>query len=129
MRIVRNIGKIFYFSKRKDSVNGKKEDMDSSENELLCRFVIDNNGKKIGESIAIIDDIIIIKSRDIYLGIPIKHIDEEKKVLTIKGLIDKACSEMADHLGDKDKAIELGEKWRKDSFKELTEPKRINNGL
>lgn len=117
MGIVRNIGKIFYFSKRKDSVIEKKEDMDSSENELLCRFVIDVNGKKIGESIAIINDIIIIKSRDIYLGIPIKHIGEDKKVLTIKGLIDK------------DKAIELGEKWRKDSFKELAEPKRINNGL
>jgi hypothetical protein len=108
MGIVRHIGELFYFSKRKNSVDEKKEDLDSSENELLCRFVIDVNGKKIGESIAITNDIIIIKSRDIYLGIPIKHIGEDKKVLTIKGLIDK------------DKAIELGEKWRKDSFNELT---------
>jgi len=40
-----------------------------------------------------------------------------KKVLTVKGLIDK------------DKAIELGEKWRKESFNEINVSKRISNGF
>ena len=117
MSIVKNIGDLFYFSRRKNLNDEEDKEIYSSENNLLCRFVIDGNGKKIGESIAIEKDIIIIKSRDIYLGVPIKHIEEDRKALIVKGLIDK------------DKAIELGEKWRKESFNEIPIPKRNNNGF
>ena len=65
------------------------------------------NGKKVGESIAIFDDLIIIKARDKYLGIPLKHIEEEGKTLMVKGLVDQ------------DKAREMGEHWRKQSFNEI----------
>ncbi len=68
--------------------------------ELLCRFVLDGQGKKIGESIALFDDILIIKSRRDFLGIPIKHVKEEGNHLIAKGVLDQS------------KALELGAKWQ-----------------
>ena len=97
------IGGIFFFLKK----DRKKEDYVEEEyekNKLLCRFVLDGAGHKIGESIAINDDIVIIKSNSKYLGVPMKHIDEDGKTLIVKGLIDRS------------KAEEIGEKWRKESF-------------
>lgn len=76
----------------------------------LCRFVYEDNGKKIGESITIHDkDILIIKSKDSFLGIPLKHIDQKDKILTVKGLLDL------------DKALEMGECWRKKSYQLMEE--------
>ena len=69
--------------------------------DLLCRFVVDGAGRNIGESITIKEDILIVKKGEKFLGIPIKHIENQGKTLLVKGLIDI------------DKAEELGEKWRK----------------
>ena len=93
-----------------------KED-DPDENSLLCRFVLDGLGKKIGESIATDGDLIIIKTRKNFLGVPIKHIEEEGKTLMVKGLIDQ------------DKAEEMGEQWRKASFQDMDSPESERNGI
>jgi len=74
---------------------------------LLCRFVVDIKGNKIGESVAVNDDIIIVKAGSRYLGVPLKHVEEEEKTLLVKGLVDF------------DKAEEIGERWRKESFHEI----------
>jgi len=99
----------FYGKKRNDRESEKYDDEEIIKNDLLCRFVLDGAGRKIGESISIYDDIIVIKSKNTYLGVPLKHIDDKGKTLLVKGLIDF------------DKAIELGEQWRKESFSEINE--------
>lgn len=87
---------------------------------LLCRFIIDGSGRKIGESVAVDDDIMIIKTGKKFLGVPLKHIEEKGKTLLVKGLVDF------------DKAYELGEEWRKESFREINqqdESEGKTNGL
>lgn len=88
-----------FFAEKKD----KKDFFDdvSKENDLLCRFVLDGLGIKIGESIALSNDIIIIKTKKNFLGVPLKHVSEKENNLIVKGLLDK------------EKAIEIGEEWRK----------------
>jgi len=107
MSITRIIGDLFLFSRKKSVKTDDIIEDDPEKNSLLCRFVLDGAGKKIGESIAIYDDLIIIKARDKYLGVPLKHVEEDKKTLIVKGLVDQ------------DKAEEMGEHWRKLSFSEI----------
>ena len=95
---------VFIFSKKKD----KEEESENVNNSLLCRFVTDGSGKKIGESVSINEDIMIIKSGKRFLGVPLKHIEENKKTIMVKGMVDF------------DKAYEMGEKWRKASLNELS---------
>ena len=97
---------IFLFNKKKIKEN-EQEENEQIVNDLLCRFVTDGSGKKIGESVSINEDIMIIKSGAKFLGIPLKHIKENKKNLIVKGVLDF------------DKAYEMGEKWREASFKEF----------
>lgn len=98
-----------FFPRFKIKKNKQKENEEKVEkNKLLCRFVMDGAGKKIGESIAFNDDMIIIKSNGEYLGIPLKHIEESGKTLLVKGLIDQ------------DKAIDMGENWREKSYKQIS---------
>jgi len=78
-----------------------------NQNDLLCRFVVDGSGERIGESVSLDEDIMIVKAKDQYLGIPVKHIEDEGKNLLVKGLVDF------------DKALELGEVWRQESFKQI----------
>ena len=106
--LLESVGGLFFFSKNKRKRIEEDEEKDSYKTSLLCRFVIDGVGRKIGESVAIDEDIIIIKSGNKYLGVPLKHIEEEEKTLLVKGLVDK------------DKAEEMGEKWRRESFQEIT---------
>ena len=80
---------------------------ESAEQRLLCRFVLDGAGRTVGESISIEEDLMIIKAKKAYLGVPLKHIEDKGKTLLVKGLIDY------------DKAMEMGEQWRKESFREL----------
>ncbi len=115
MSITSNIGDLFFFLRRKDTKNDVEEE--SEENRLLCRFILDGMGKKVGESIAIDGDIIIIKARDKYLGVPLKHIEKEGETLTVKGMVDQ------------DKAEEIGEHWRKASFNEIDPPESENDGF
>ena len=102
--IVTNFG-IFFFTKKKNKE--KEDENDQMDNTLLCRFVTDHSGKKIGESVSIDEDIMIIKSGSRFLGVPLKHIEEQEKNIVVKAIIDF------------DKAYEMGEKWRKASLSEL----------
>jgi len=108
---------IFFFSRNK---NKKKNDFEEEENykkNLTCRFVLDGAGRKVGESVAVDDDVLIIKSGKKYLGVPLKHITEEEKTLLVKGLVEQ------------DKAEMLGEKWRRESFRELDYSQGEKNGI
>ena len=101
------IGAVFFFSRDRRK---KDDEMDAQEvykNQLLCRFVLDGAGKKVGESVAVDEDLLIIKSGSKYLGVPLKHIEEEEKTLLVKGLVDRYNAEM------------MGEKWRRESFREI----------
>jgi hypothetical protein len=117
MGITRFIGDLFFFSRKKSVKTDDANEDDSEKNSLLCRFVLDGAGKKVGESIAINNDLIIIKARDKYLGVPLKHIEEDGKTLMVKGLVDK------------DKAEEMGERWRKLSFNDINSTLRKNDGF
>jgi hypothetical protein len=105
------VGMSFFYSKKQ-----KKEDEVKKEfkvNSLLCRFVLDGGGNKIGESIAVNDDVVIVKSGSKYLGFPLKHIEEEEKTLLVKGPVNFS------------KAEEMGEKWRNESFQKIDTPEDI----
>jgi len=101
------IGGIFIFSKGKRKRKSEIEEEESYKANLLCRFVLDGAGVKIGESVAIDDDVMIIKTRNNYLGVPLKHIEEKEKTLLVKGLVEQ------------DQAEIMGEKWRKESFQKI----------
>ena len=101
------IGGVFFFFRGKRKKRDEFEEEEFLKNKLLCRFVLDGIGKKVGESVAIDSDILIIKSGSKYLGVPLKHIEEDEKTLLVKGLIDQK------------KAEEMGEKWRAESFREI----------
>jgi len=112
--VLESIGGMFFFSRRKQKKKDECDDEESERNGLLCRFVLDGVGRKVGESVAVDDDILIIKSGSKYLGVPLKHIEEEEKTLLVKGLVDQ------------DKAEEMGENWRQASFYE-TDNEREGN--
>ena len=95
---------VFLFSKK------KKEEIEAEEeykHSLLCRFVLDGLGKKVGESVAVDEDILIIKSKGRYLGVPLKHIEKDGKTLLVKGLVDLS------------NAVKMGERWRQESFNKI----------
>jgi hypothetical protein len=114
--IIETLSGFLIFSRKK---NRKKEEIEKEkqENKLLCRFVLDGMGRKIGESVAVNEDVIIIKDGGKYLGVPLKHIEESEKTLVVKGLVDKL------------KAEEMGEKWKANSFKELDQSEACNDGF
>lgn len=114
--VLESIGGLFFFSRKKRKKNDEAEEEDSYRNSLLCRFVLDGLGRKIGESVAIDEDIVIIKSGNKYLGVPLKHIEEEEKTLLVRGLVDQ------------DKAEEMGEKWRRESFREIGQTEGKQDG-
>ena len=101
------IGRNYFFSKKNDK--SKKQDENPTEKSLLCRFVLDGTGKRIGESVALSEDIIIVKSANKFMGIPLKHIEETGKTILVKGLIDYT------------QAYELGETWRKASARDIND--------
>jgi len=111
------IGSVFFFSKNKRKKDIELEKMETYKNDLLCRFVLDGVGRKIGESVAIDNDILIIKSGIKYLGVPLIHIENAGKTLLVKGLIEQ------------DKAELMGEKWRRESFKEINSKEEEKDGV
>jgi len=117
MDLSQQIGNIFFFSKKKNKKNQELEEERDFEQKMLCRFVLDGARKKIGESIALDDDIMIIKTEKKYLGIPLKHLEDDGKTLLVKGLVDR------------DKAEEMGEKWRNESFKKIQYTEEERNGF
>lgn len=86
-----NIGGIFLISRKK---RRRGEESEEKTPDLLCRFVVDGSEKKIGESIAVQDDLLIIKTRKTYLGVPLKHVEEKGDVLQVKGLVSFEKAEM-----------------------------------
>jgi len=101
-----HIGGIFFFGKKKETSDGKKN-TDGADQSMLCKFVVDSNGKKLGESVSIDHDVLIIKSGALFLGVPLKHVEPSDKTLVVKGFFEFT------------KAYELGEKWRKESYHEM----------
>jgi hypothetical protein len=106
--ILQHVGGVFSFTKKKETTEQKTgtETMASS---MICKFVLDGTGKKLGESVTIDHDVLIIKSGSRFLGVPLKHVEPLEKTLLVKGLIDFT------------KAYELGEKWRKESYREMNQ--------
>ncbi len=111
------IGSVFFFSRNKRKKEIELEKMETYKNDLLCRFVLDGVGRKIGESVAIDNDILIIKSGIKYLGVPLIHIENAGKTLLVKGLIEQ------------DKAELMGEKWRRESFKKINSKEEEKDGV
>jgi hypothetical protein len=111
------IGDLFSSSRVKRKKKDEIEEEDKYKNHLLCRFVLDGLGRKVGESVAIDNDILIIKSGSKYLGVPIKHIEEDEKTLLVKGLVEKDNAEM------------MGEKWRRESFQKIDSAEGEEDGI
>ena len=107
MNIFKILGAIFIFSKNKSKKENELEEEENFKNNLICRFVLDGIGRKIGESVAVENDLLIIKSGKKYLGVPIKHVELEEKTILVKGLVEQ------------DKAEQMGEKWRKESYSQI----------
>ena len=107
MTMPESTGGIFFFSIKKRKKNDEAVDEEFDGDNLLCRFVLDGFGEQIGESVALDDDIIIIKAGSKYLGVPLKPVEEEDKTLLVKGLVDQS------------KAEEMGENWRRKSFDDV----------
>jgi Family of unknown function (DUF5749) len=110
------VGGIFFFQKKKESIESKKA-TENTDPSMLCKFVLDGFGKKIGESVSVDHDVLIIKSGSQFLGVPLKHVEPAEKTLVVKGLFDFT------------KAYELGEKWRKDSYREMKQHDRPEDKL
>lgn len=106
--ILENVGLIFVFlfNKKKETILQKIKN-DNIDFSMICKFVVDGTGKKIGESISIDDDVLIIKSGARFLGVPLKHVEPIETNLVVKGLIDFT------------KAYELGEKWQNQAYYEM----------
>ena len=81
------IGNIFFFNKKKEDAETQKpiENVDPS---MICKFVVDGSGKKIGESVSIDHDVLIIKAGTLFLGVPLKHVESGGKTLMVKGIFD-----------------------------------------
>ena len=104
---INKIGFVFFPTKNKKNGIDEIKEINELTDSLICKFVFDGADRKIGESLAVEDDILIIKSGKKYLGIPLKHVEVKEKTLLVKGLIEQ------------DKAEKMGEKWQQESFKEL----------
>jgi len=89
------------FFKGYHSKKGEKTTHSIDEESLVCKFVFDGLGKPIGESISVEGDLIIVKTDESYLGIPLKHVESDGKKVIVKGLVDQQ------------NAKRLGERWRK----------------
>jgi hypothetical protein len=83
------------------SKHQKNSHEDYQRNDLICKFVFNGLGHPIGESISVEHDLIIVKTDDSFLGIPLKHVEADGKKVIVKGLVDKK------------NAKKLGERWRK----------------
>lgn len=73
----------------------------SGKHELISKFVVDKEGNRIGETISIERDLVIIKKENKYIAIPLKHIEASKDQVRIRGIVEW------------DNAIKMGEQWKK----------------
>lgn len=68
---------------------------------LLSRFVVDKEGRRIGESISVLDDLLVIKKNGKFYAIPLKHVEVRKEELYLRGVIQW------------DVAEKLAKEWKK----------------
>ena len=62
----------------------------------IARFVVDSEGKRIGESISVFEDLLIIKRDDKFYAIPFKHVELKGDEIHVKGIIQwKKAEELA----------------------------------
>jgi len=54
---------------------------------LLSRFVADKKGNRIGESISVYDDLLIIKKEGDYYAVPLKHVEMKDEEIHVKGVV------------------------------------------
>ncbi len=66
---------------------------------FLAKFVVDSHGKRIGESISIFEDLLIIKKGEKFYAIPFKHVEMKGNEIHLKGIIQW------------DKAEDLARRW------------------
>jgi len=66
----------------------------------IARFVVDSEGKRIGESISVFEDLLIIKKEEKFYAIPFKHVELKGEEIHVKGVIQW------------DKAEELAKRWK-----------------
>lgn len=75
------------------------------ETSMLCRFVVDCGGKRIGETIAVDGDVLILKNGKEYLGLPISAVEaKDEGDLTVNEF-------------DAAGAGAMGEVWRVKNFR------------
>jgi len=67
---------------------------------LLSRFVVDKNGDRVGESISVHRDLLIIKREGDFYAVPLKHVDASGEELRVKGIVQW------------EKAAEMAEEWK-----------------
>ncbi len=66
----------------------------------IARFVVDLQGKRIGESISIFEDMLIIKKGEKFYAIPFKHVEMRGDEIHVKGVVQW------------DKAEQLAKRWK-----------------
>ena len=72
--IFEQVSGIFLFNNKKE-ITEKKKNIENVVASMICKFVLDGTGKKLGESVSIDDDVLIIKSESRFLGVPLKHVE------------------------------------------------------
>ncbi|HEC77207.1 MAG TPA: hypothetical protein ENI33_08150 [Thermoplasmatales archaeon] len=68
--------------------------------QYLAKFVVDSEGKRIGESISIFEDMLIIKKEEKFYAIPFKHVELAGNEIHIKGIVQW------------DRAENLAKRWK-----------------
>ncbi len=89
----------------KGSQSNQSKGLNGDQTKLVCKFVFDGLGHPIGESISLENDLIIVKTDNSFLGIPLKHVETDGKKIIVKGLVDQK------------NAKRLGERWRRKEMK------------
>ena len=59
----------------------------------LAKFVVNSEGKRIGESISVFEDMVVIKKDGKFYAIPFKHVETKENEIHLKGVVqwDKAA--------------------------------------
>ncbi len=68
---------------------------------LLSRFVVDKDGNRVGESISVHKDLLIIKKGGDYYAVPLKHVEVKDDEIHVKGIVKW------------DMAKKMAEEWKK----------------
>ncbi|MCD6481325.1 MAG: hypothetical protein J7L31_03515 [Thermoplasmata archaeon] len=66
----------------------------------VARFVVDSQGKRIGESISVFEDMLIIKKGEKFYAIPFKHVEMRGEEIRVRGIVQW------------DKAEALAKRWK-----------------